>query len=110
MEIIYRAVDGKEFDNEADCAYHESCLNSKLVMMNGKGERIDDTDEAIFVGIADDFAVSRFLAIAGNRGDGNTQGIDDPGLYMWDYDATAYRLITERELYMLNKLSEALNG
>lgn len=43
MEIIYRAYDGEEFDNEKGCKFHE-LNNAAFTMFNKYGKKTTDID------------------------------------------------------------------
>jgi hypothetical protein len=94
MEIIYRALDGKEFDNEADCCHHEHEINEGLIMLNRNAERVQDTTQAVIVYLRDEDATKAFHALAKRCDDDMVSSIDisDTGLFYWaeGYDEYHY--------------------
>lgn len=100
MQIIYRAFDGKEFDNEADCVYHESCLSYHMWDRNGKGvtDRTE-TEKAFVVYFPTGASALGFMTTAKEMGDTNIAGIDDDcvGLYVWDEWNEKYRYVAPDE-------------
>ena len=60
MELIYRTIDGQEFDNEADAAYHEICIKEGLMMWDRWGKRVDLTANAFMVYFKDEMAAKYF--------------------------------------------------
>lgn len=100
MQIIYRAFDGKEFDNEADCAYHENSRSYYMWDREGKGivDRTE-TDKAFAVYFPTEASILGFVATATEMGDTYTNGIsgDTVGLYVWDDWSEEYRYVTNYE-------------
>lgn len=99
MEIIYRTIDGKEFDNEADACYHESMLSDCLKMWNRDGHETKETYQAFCVYIANEEASKLFIHLANVQGDGDANGIcvGDYGLFYWDECESTYRYVDEDE-------------
>ena len=96
MQIIYRAIDGKEFDNEADCCYHESELRDNVVMLNRNNQRVYETSKAFLVWLRDEDANLAFHAMARAEGDDAVKSItegEDYGLFYWDEGLDEYRWI-----------------
>ena len=94
MQIIYRAIDGKEFDNEADCCYHESEIADNVIMLNRDNERVYETSRAFLVWLSDENANLAFHAMARAEGDDAVHSItegEDYGLYYWDEGYECYR-------------------
>ena len=96
MELIYRTVDGKEFDNEADACYHESVLMDNVIMLNRNNEVVQKTSNAFLVWLKDENANLVFHAIAEHQGDLDVSSImkgEDYGLFYWDEGLEEYRWI-----------------
>lgn len=94
MKIIYRAFDGKEFDNEADCCYYESQSMNVVIMLNRNNEVVDRTDHAFLVWLKDENANLAFHALARLQGDNDVHSImegEDYGLFYWDEGYGEYR-------------------
>ena len=109
MEIIYRAVDGKEFDNEADCCYHESVLNDSIIMLNRNNERTNMTSNAYLVWLRDENANLAFHAMAEMEHDDAVKSItkgEDYGLFYWDEGLEEYRWIDPDMAEGLIKIKE----
>ena len=92
MELIYRTIDGKEFDNEADACYHENYVIDQMVyMFDSYGKRVHSTPDAIVVLLNGEEAASTFLALEKRQNheyDGSN-GINDgdEGIWFWnDYE------------------------
>ena len=96
MELIYRTIDGKEFDNEADAWYHESVLMDNVIMLNRNNEVVENTSNAFLVWLKDVNANLAFHAMARAEGDDAVKSItegEDWGLYYWDEGYEEYRWI-----------------
>ena len=96
MELIYRTIDGKEFDNEDDALYHESTLGDNVIMLNGNGEVVQDASFGFFVWLEDVDANLACHAIAERQGDNDVDSIvkgEDYGLFYWDERLEEYRWI-----------------
>ena len=96
MQIIYRAIDGKEFDNEADCCYHESEIADNVIMLNRDNKRVYETSKAFLVWLRDEDANLAFHAMARAEGDDAVKSItegEDYGLFYWDEGLEEYRWI-----------------
>ena len=94
MQIIYRAIDGKEFDNEADCCYHESEISDTVIMLNRNNEVVDRTSQGFLVWLKDEAANLTFHAMAEADGDDAAGSItkgEDYGLFYWDEGYECYR-------------------
>ena len=94
MQIIYRAFDGKEFDNEADCLKHESKFMDGVIMLNRHNAVVDRTDHAFLVWLRDEEANLAFHALARTQGDNDVHSIcegEDYGLFYWDEGYAEYR-------------------
>lgn len=92
MELIYRTIDGKEFDNEADACYHENeVLGSQVVMFDDNGKRTKKADDAFAVCLTDEGAGEIFK----NMTSDGAPGIDryDWGVYIWDSFESSYKYI-----------------
>lgn len=96
MELIYRTIDGKEFDNEADAWYHESVLMDSVIMLNRNNEVVEATSNAFLVWLKDENANLAFHAMAERQGDPDVSSItkgEDYGLFYWDEGLEEYRWI-----------------
>lgn len=94
MQIIYRAIDGKEFDNELACQHHELHLHQDIIMLNRNNERVYETSKAFLVWLRDEEANLAFHAMARAEGDeavGSITEGEDWGLYYWDEGLEEYR-------------------
>lgn len=104
MEIIYRAFDGKEFDNEADCCYHEYTVKEGVKMWNRDGKEVSDTPSGFVVYLRDVEANLAFYRMAEACKDREIDGIvkgEDYGLFLWDEYEGRYRWIDEEEMMVL---------
>lgn len=96
MELIYRTIDGREFDNEADACYHESVLMDSVIMLNRNNEVVENTSNAYLVWLKDKEANLAFHAMAERQGDSGVSSIikgEDYGLFYWDEGFEEYRWI-----------------
>lgn len=96
MELIYRTVDGKEFDNEADAWYHESVLMDNVIMLNRNNEVVQNTSSAFLVWLKDENANLAFHAMAERQRDPDVSSItkgEDYGLFYWDEGYECYRQV-----------------
>lgn len=96
MQIIYRAIDGKEFDNELACQHHELHLQDNVIMLNRNNQRVYETSKAFLVWLRDEDANLAFHAMARAEGDDAVKSItegEDYGLYYWDEGLEEYRWI-----------------
>ena len=116
MQIIYRAIDGKEFDNEADCCYHESVIADGVIMFNRCNQRVYETSKAFLVWLRDEDANLAFHAMARAEGDDAVKSItegEDFGLYYWDEGLEEYRWLDSEMvegLFMMKQLVEEKGG
>ena len=115
MEIIYRAFDGTEFDNEADCCHHEHTINEGVKMWNREGKEITngDTRPGFVVYLANVEANLAFHRMAEACGDEDVQSIvkgEDYGLYYWDECVNEYRWVDEEEMMVLFKAIEYIRN
>lgn len=95
MELIYRTIDGKEFDNEADACYHEHLvLNEKVQMFDRHGNPTIDPRCAMAVFLSGEYAADTFIKIVEKSND-KANGISsgDEGVYVWDSLDFAYKYI-----------------
>ena len=96
MKIIYRARDGKDFDNELDCLKHENDISNTVIMLNRNNEVVDRTSQGFLVWLKDENANLVFHAMAEADGDdavGSIMKGEDYGLYYWDEGYECYRWI-----------------
>lgn len=85
MEIIYRANDGIEFDNEVDCVHHE--LQLEIEMYNEYGERTTNVDFAMIVHLrtVEQACIFRDMNREHNIEPEGINGFDT-GWFYWDED------------------------
>lgn len=96
MELIYRTIDGKEFDNEADACFHESVLMDSVIMLNRNNQVVQSTSQAFLVWLKDESANLAFHAMARRECDAGVKSItegEDYGLYYWDEGFEEYHWI-----------------
>lgn len=113
MELIYRTIDGKEFDNEADAYYYENTLMDSVVMLNRNNEVVQSTSNAFLVWLKDVSANLAFHAIAEIQGDLDVESItkgEDYGLFYWDEGLEEYRWIDTDMIDGLIKIKDIVEG
>ena len=81
MEIIFRARDGREFDNAQDCMTYEKA-HPVYRMWNNYGET-EDFNAALLVDIQGD---DSFFIKACNEAGVIADGICGKGLYIWSHE------------------------
>ena len=94
MQIIYRAFDGKEFDNKIDCCHHEAQVMDGIVMLNTRGDVVQNTSSAYLVWLRDEKANLAFHSLARLQHDNDVGSIsegEDYGLFYWDECYEQYR-------------------
>ena len=91
MEIIYRTFDGKEFNNEADAAYHENSIRDDLAMWDGVGRIVDEPSKAFMVYFATPEARKCFKFLADKEDCIAEFAASNVGLYYWDECDEIYR-------------------
>jgi hypothetical protein len=113
MELIYRTIDGKEFDNEADACYYENTLMNNVIMLNRNKEVVQSTSNAFLVWLKDENANLAFHAMAERQGDPDVSSItkgEDYGLYYWDEGYECYRWMDTDMIDGLIKIKEIVEG
>ena len=93
MKLIYRTIDGKEFDNEDDAYYHENTLMDNVIMLNRDNEIVQNTSNAFLVWLKDEDANLAFHEMAKRQGDSDVSSItkgEDYGLFYWDEGLEKY--------------------
>ena len=98
MQIIYRAIDGKEFDNELACQHHELHLQQGVIMLNRSNKRVHETSQALLVWLKDESANLAFHAMARAEGDDAVESIvegENYGLFYWDEGYEEYRRLDD---------------
>lgn len=101
MEIVYRTIDGKEFDNEADACYHENeVLGSQVVMFDDNGKRTKKADDAFAVCLVEEGAGEIFQNMTSDGAPGIDR--DDWGIHFWDSFESSYKYIPV-EVYRATK-------
>lgn len=96
MKLVYRTIDGREFDTEIDAAYHESAVIKKAVHMFGwKGEKVQRTVDAVVVLLIGPEAAKIFLDIRRQQGDKGPIGIEEgyEGIFLYNEDTRSYGYI-----------------
>ena len=109
MQIIYRAIDGKEFDNEPDCCYHESQIVDGIIMLNRDNKRVFETSKAFLVWLKDENSNLAFHAMARAEGDDFVKSItegEDYGLFYWDEGLEEYRWLDRDMIDGLIKMKD----
>ena len=109
MELIYRTIDGEEFDNEADACYHESVLlGEKVQMFDPQGNPTGDPEYAMAIFLSGEDAADAFINIS-NKAGTDTNGIHsgDEGVYVWDSLDVEYKYI---EIEVLRAAYSALGA
>ena len=114
MQIIYRAFDGKEFDNEADCCYYES-TTSEYVMWDRNGKEVYDkteTEKAFVLYLPEENSARAFLEMAKATGDTGCNGLDLDcrGLFFWDEWNEEYRYVDENERRAIASASQYIES
>ena len=106
MEILYRAFDGKIFNNADECLHHER--ENPLFRMWGKEGLTTETDKALVVEILNEFnGASAFVELCESHGD-IYDGIDrfaGKGVYVWD-DNDQYVYIPDSTLEALRHFKD----
>lgn len=95
MELIYRTVDGQEFDNEADAAYHENCIKEGLMMWDRLGGHTEHIIDAFVVYFKDD-AAAKYFDYLSEKQRGKLDEFSTTsriGFFLWDEWAEEYRHI-----------------
>ena len=111
MEIIYRAIDGKEFKDQLECQHHELHLQQDIIMLNRNNERTNMTSKAFLVWLRDENANLAFHAMAESEYDvipSITKG-EDYGLFYWDEGLEEYRYVDPDMLEGLIKIKEMID-
>ena len=88
MEIIFRAHDGREFDNASDCVAYETA-HPVFRMWNSYGETMD-FNTALLVEIQGDDDV--FITECHDH-DVTAEGICGKGIYIWSHDLFEWILL-----------------
>ena len=107
MELIYRTLDGKEFDNEADAAYHENTIleSARWWDRNGKEYTLVDgqTNAGFVVYLPNEIATAAFLKLAEMQGDLEAKTIDAElwGIFVWDECQERYVWIDEESFNII---------
>jgi hypothetical protein len=113
MELIYRTIDGKEFDNEADAYYYENTLKDNVIMLNRNNEVVEATSNAFLVWLKDENANLAFHAMAERQGDLDVESItkgEDYGLFYWDEGLEEYRWVEPDLIDGIIKIKGIIEG
>ena len=95
MKIIYRTIDGIEFDNQSDAIWHEkNVLDKNVKMYTPDGKRATDPNDAVAIFLCSGVAADYFIEIC-HAADTNANGINpgDQGLFVWDSIPASYIFI-----------------
>lgn len=88
MEILYRAFDGRTFNNADECLRHEK--ENPLFRMWGEDGETTKTGNALVVEILNEYkGADAFIELCKSCGDSCYNGIDKfscRGIYIWDDD------------------------
>lgn len=109
MEIIYRAVDGREFNNAYDCVEHEK--KHYMFLMYDRNGRVNNPNDANIVFFKDDDLLSaknNFIEVCANY-DVTTEGIDrysNCTLYLWSTEVMQWVHIESDDLDALCEFVE----
>ena len=112
MEIIYRAIDGKEFKDQLACQHHELHLQEDIIMLNRNNERTNMTSNAFLVWLRDENANLAFHAMAEMEKDEVVKSItkgEDYGLFYWDEGLEEYRWIDPDMAEGIIKIKEMID-
>lgn len=96
MKIIYRAHDGKEFNNALECANYEA--SHPIYEMWDRHGKTDDFDSALLVDIKGEVEI--YINECKERGI-TTDGIHQKGLYFWSSERFEWVLIDEHTQWAL---------
>jgi hypothetical protein len=113
MQIIYRAFDGKEFNNKEDCCLHESKSMDGIVMLDVRGNVVQETRSGYLVWLRDESANLAFHALARLQGDNDVDSIcegEDYGLFYWDEGYGQYRWLDTDLINGLIKIKGIVEG
>lgn len=105
MKIIYRTIDGIEFDNQSDAIWHEEeVLGKNVKMYSPEGERTTEPSYAVAVFLCSDVAADYFIEIC-HAADISANGINpgDEGLFVWDSIAASYVFIESEAIRAIHK-------
>ena len=112
MKVVYRAIDGTEYDSETACRLYEQSIIAKgLVMVDCSGNIVDKPNHAALVWIRDREANEIFHALAKECDDessANTISKWDDGVFYWDEGLEEYRWLSSEILHGLEKLRESV--
>ena len=111
MEIIYRAIDGKEFKDQLACQHHELHLQQDIIMLNRNNERTNMTSCAFLVWLKDRDANLAFHAMAESEYDvipSIAKG-EDYGLFYWDEGLEEYRYVDPDMMEGLIKIMKMID-
>lgn len=92
MEIIYRAFDGQDFDNEGACKKYEQDI-LKIRMWDGNG-RTDSLDDAQVIHAPEGESVKALIERCEMEGI-VIDGFEEPGWYFWDSSSCAWFFASE---------------
>ena len=109
MEIIYRAVDGREFNNAYECVEHEK--KHCMFLMYDRNGRVNNPNDSNIVFFKDDDLVSakdNFIKVCENY-DVTTEGIErysNYTLYLWSTEAMQWVPIESDDLGAIREFVE----
>ena len=96
MQIVYKTIDGRIYENENDAREHEAKIYNGVIMLNRENKRVYETSRAFLVWLKDENANLAFHAMARGEGDDAVKSItegEDYGLFYWDEGLEEYRWI-----------------
>ena len=103
MRVIYKAIDGQEFDNELDCINHESEV-AEFRMFYQDGETISTyASKAIY--LPNPLSVIAFEKRC-EKEHTTLKGINGPGYYFWYEPETKYLQIYGNDIKSIAFLRE----
>ena len=105
MELIYRTIDGKEFNDETEAVHHETCIKDGLLMWDKNGERTDNSLDAYLIYCATVRAADYFDVLSHEL-----QGSADEfsssnrvGYHIWDEANANYKRVPETIVQIIAK-------
>lgn len=95
MKIIYRTIDGVDFDNDVEAREHEAAIAENQVKMYApSGARTYNPNDALAVFLIGGTAADVYRKIC-EQAHTNANGIEvgDEGLFVWDSFNATYRYV-----------------
>ena len=116
MQIVYKTIDGRIYENENDAREHEAQIYNGVIMLNRENKRVYETSRAFLVWLRDEEANLAFHAMARRECDDAVKSIaegEDYGLFYWDEGLEEYRWIDTdmvEGLFVMRDLVEEKGG